>query len=315
MRMIGIDVGGTFTDVVFYDDQANELKWAKAASSPANPAAGVLAAIEQSNIDLREVDRFVHGVTIGTNAILERKGAPVWLITTRGFKDTIEIARTNRTVLYNIKTLKPPPLVDRRHIIEVDERVLASGAVLRPLDLGEIGAAAHWLRAETPAALVVCFLHSYIHPKHEEDAARLLRENLPDWFICNSSEVLPELREYERFSTAVINGYIGPIMAGYLTRLESLLRAKGYTGELFLMISSGGIVTARRAARFPVQTVLSGPAGGVRCAPFRWPPGNQEYHHLRHGRHQYRRLPDRRSQCPHRLRSFHRRLPDPHAAD
>src|SRR5215831_11656669 len=221
MRMIGIDVGGTFTDVVFYDDQANELKWAKAASWPANPAAGVLAAIEQSNIDLREVDRFVHGVTIGTNAILERKGAPVWLITTRGFKDTIEIARTNRTVLYNIKTLKPPPLVDRRHIVEVDERVSASGAILRPMDSAQIGAAAQRLAAEPPAALVVCFLHSYANPRHEEKAVRQLRDQLPGWFICHSAEVLPELREYERFSTAVINGYIGPIMEGYLSRLES----------------------------------------------------------------------------------------------
>jgi N-methylhydantoinase A len=266
MRMIGIDVGGTFTDIVFYDEQHNELRWAKAASSPANPAAGVFAAIGRSDVDLRELDLFVHGVTIGTNAILERKGAPVWLITTRGFKDTLEVARTNRTVLYDIKTLKPPPLVDRRHIIEIDERILASGAVLRPMDVTQITAAVQRLRAETPAALVICFLHSYANPQHEEEAARVLRAQLPSWFICNSAEVLPEVREYERFSTAVINGYIGPIMERYLTALESLLRAKGYSGELFLMISSGGIVTARRAARFPVQTVLSGPAGGVAAA-------------------------------------------------
>jgi len=266
MRMIGIDVGGTFTDIVFYDERQNELRWAKAASSPANPAAGVLAAIERSNVDLGAVDRFVHGVTIGTNAILERKGAPVWLITTRGFKDTLEVARTNRTVLYDIKTLKPPALVDRRHIIEIDERILASGAVLRPIDLAQVSAAAQQLQTQTPAALVVGFLHSYANPQHEEEATRLLRARLPSWFICNSAEVLPELREYERFSTAAINGYIGPIMERYLTALESLLRAKGYSGELFLMVSSGGIVTARRAARFPVQTVLSGPAGGVAAA-------------------------------------------------
>jgi N-methylhydantoinase A len=264
--MIGIDVGGTFTDIVFYDQQHNELRWAKAASSPANPAAGVMAAIERSNIDLREVDRFVHGVTIGTNAILERKGAPVWLITTRGFKDTLEVARTNRTVLYNIKTRKPLSLVDRRQIMEIDERMLAGGAVLRPLDLAQVTAAARQLRTETPAAIVVCLLHSYANPQHEEEAARVLRSELPSWFICSSAEVLPEVREYERFSTAVINGYIGPIMERYLTALESSLQAKGYGGELFLMISSGGIVTAKRAARFPVQTVLSGPAGGVAAA-------------------------------------------------
>jgi N-methylhydantoinase A len=266
MRMLGVDVGGTFTDVVFYDDERGELKWAKAASSPANPAVGVLAALERSNIDLREIDRFVHGVTIGTNAILERKGAPVWMITTRGFGDTIEVARTNRTVLYNIKTLKPPPLVDRRQIIEIDERILATGAVLHAMDGDQIIAAAQRLSSEAPAALVVCFLHSYANPQHEEEAVRLLRERLPNWFICNSAEILPEMREYERFNTAVINGYIGPIMQHYLGRLESLLGAKGYAGEVFLMISSGGIVTAKRAAKFPVQTVLSGPAGGVAAA-------------------------------------------------
>jgi len=114
----------------------------------------------------------------------------VWLITTRGFKDTLEVARTNRTVLYNIKTLKPPPLVDRRHIIEIDERILASGAVLRPIDVAQITAAVQQLRAETPTALVVCFLHSYANPKHEEEAACVLRAQLPSWFICNSAEVL-----------------------------------------------------------------------------------------------------------------------------
>src|ERR1700730_17166924 len=117
MRMIGVDVGGTFTDAVFYDDENGEMRWAKAASSPADPADGVLAALSRNDIELAGIDRFIHGITIGTNAILERKGAPVWMITTRGFKDTLEVARTNRTVLYNINTLKTPPLVDRRHII------------------------------------------------------------------------------------------------------------------------------------------------------------------------------------------------------
>lgn len=266
MRMIGIDVGGTFTDIVFYDEHKNEMRWAKTASSPANPAEGVMASIEHSNIELREIDRFVHGVTIGTNAILERKGAPVWLITTRGFRDTLEVGRTNRTILYDIKTLKPPSLVDRRQIIEIEERVSATGAVLRPLDLAQLRPTAQGLQRETPAAVVVCFLHSYANPQHEADAAQVLRSHLPEWFICSSAEVLPELREYERFSTAVINGYIGPIMHRYLTALESALRGKGYKGELSLMISSGGIVTAKRAARFPVQTVLSGPAGGVAAA-------------------------------------------------
>ncbi len=266
MRMIGVDVGGTFTDSVFYDDERGELRWAKAASTPANPAAGVLAAIDRNDVALDAVDRFVHGVTIGTNAILERKGAAVWLLTTSGFGDTLEIARTNRATLYDIKTLKPPPLVPRDRIIEIDERLMADGAVRRGLDLDQIEAAARRLADEDEAALVVGFLHAYVNDAHEAAAARILRARLPGWFICTSSEVLPEMREYERFNTAVLNATIGPVIARYLAALTGLLRGRGYDGAVHLMISSGGIVTAERAARFPVQTVLSGPAGGVAAA-------------------------------------------------
>ncbi|MGE3698067.1 MAG: hydantoinase/oxoprolinase family protein [Hyphomicrobiaceae bacterium] len=266
MRMIGVDVGGTFTDSVFYDDASHELRWAKAPSSPAKPAEGVLAALKRHGIPLDSVDRFVHGVTIGTNAILERKGAAVWMITTKGFTDTIEIARTNRTVLYNIKTLKPTPLVDRRRIFGVDERVLANGTVLRPLQPGELAGVMEKLKQIPPSALVVCFLHSYANDKHEKAAVEALRNALPDWFICSSAEIVPEMREYERFNTAVMNGYIGPVMDRYLAGLNTTLRSEGYRGPVFIMISNGGIITAKRAARFPVQTVLSGPAGGVAAA-------------------------------------------------
>ena len=266
MRMVGVDVGGTFTDAVFYDDQSGELRWAKAPSTPADPARGVLAAVDRNDVDLGATDRFVHGVTIGTNAILERKGAPVWMLTTRGFRDTLEIARTNRTTLYDIKTLKLAPLVPRQRVIEIDERVLADGAVLRPLASAQIRAVAERLADEAPAALAVCFLHSYVNAAHEEAAAGQLREQLPGWFVCHSAEVLPEMREYERFNTAAINAYIGPLTRRYLEALTGLLRGRGYGGAVYLMTSSGGIVTAARAARFPVNTVLSGPAGGVAAA-------------------------------------------------
>jgi N-methylhydantoinase A len=263
MKMVGVDVGGTFTDSVFYDDATGELRWAKALSSPANPSDGVTAALKKNSIAMSEVDRFVHGVTIGTNAILERKGASVWMLTTAGFKDTVEIARTNRSVLYNIKTLKPASLVDRTRIFEANERLYASGEVLRPLRREDVLAVSKALRAQPPGALVVCFLHSYTNPRHEREATEVLRSELPDWFICSSAEVVPEMREYERFTTTVLNAYIGPIMEQYLNHLSEQLKGDGYKSPVFIMISNGGIVTAEHAARFPVQTVLSGPAGGV----------------------------------------------------
>ena len=266
MRMVGVDVGGTFTDAVVYDDATGELRWAKAPSTPAAPAEGVLAALARNDASLGTAERFVHGITIGTNAILERKGATVWMLVTAGFRDTLEIARTNRTVLYDIRTLKPPPLVPRKRAIEIDERVLADGRIFRELNLEEIRRKSEFLKREKPAALAVCFLHSYRRPEHEEQAAALLRELLPGWFICHSAGVLPEMREYERFNTAALNAYIGPVTQRYLDALSQALRGQGYRGPVYLMTSSGGIVTAERAARLPVNTVLSGPAGGVAAA-------------------------------------------------
>src|SRR5262249_18883309 len=204
------------------------------------------------------------------NAILERKGAPVWVITTRGFGDTLDIARTNRTVLYDIRALKPASLVPRQRILEVDERMAFDGSELRPLDIAGVGAAAARIRMSAddgaPGAAVICFLHSYANSSHEDAAALLAREQLPGWFVCASEEVLPEWREYERFSTAVLNAYIGPLVGRYLTSLTATLAARGHAGTVFITTSSGGITTAEVAARFPVHTVLSGPAGGVAAA-------------------------------------------------
>jgi N-methylhydantoinase A len=266
MRMVGVDVGGTFTDAVVYDDASGELRWAKAPSTPVAPAEGVLAALARNDADLAAAGRFVHGITIGTNAILERKGAPVWMLVTKGFRDTLEIARTNRTVLYDIKTLKPEPLVPRARAIEIGERVLADGTALRKLDLQEVRNAAKNLQAQPASAVAVCFLHSYRSPEHEEEAAALLAELLPGWFVCHSAGVLAEMREYERFNTAALNAYIGPLTQRYLDALSASLRGQGYRGPVYLMTSSGGIATAERAARLPVHTVLSGPAGGVAAA-------------------------------------------------
>jgi len=266
MKMLGVDVGGTFVDIVLYDDVSGVFVSTKVPSSLHNPADAVLNGIKEIDVQLETVDRFVHGITIGTNTILERKGAPVWMLTTEGFGDTLEIARTNRAALYNIKTLKPPSVVPRQNVIEIKERLEASGKVLKSLDISELDNTIECLSNERPAAVAICFLHSYINRKHEEDAAILLRKKLPQWFICTSSEVLPEMREYERFNTAALNAYIGPIIVEYLDQLEALLNEAGYKEVAYLMISSGGIINVDRAKKFPIQTVLSGPAGGVAAA-------------------------------------------------
>ncbi len=270
MLWVGVDVGGTFTDVVVYDEATGTLEVGKAPTSPADPTAGLLRAFAKLRVALPETGRIVHGTTIGTNAILERKGARVGVITTAGFRDTLEIARTNRTTLYDIRALKPAPLVPRQHIVEVDERTAFDGSVLRPLDEEEVRAACRRLReamkGDGTGAVVICFLHSYANPGHERAAARVVQSLLPDWFVCTSADVLPEFREYERFSTAVLNAYIGPKVGGYLTNLSGTLASRGSQGRLFVMTSSGGIMTSQVAARFPVYTVLSGPAGGVAAA-------------------------------------------------
>ena len=266
MTWIGIDVGGTFTDAVACNPVDGRLHWAKSATTPSDPKVGVLNAIAKLPVDLASTDRFVHGLTLGTNAILERKGSDVWVVTTRGFRDTLEIARTNRTVLYNINTLKPPSLVARRHILEVSERLAFDGSVIRPLDMAELDAVAEALAAAKARSVAVCFLHSYANPDHERRAADHLRRRLPGCFVCTSSDVLPEYREYERFSTTALNAYIGPKVGTYLTELKQALHADGYRKEVFITTSGGGVSPAERAARFPVSTVLSGPAGGVAAA-------------------------------------------------
>jgi N-methylhydantoinase A len=270
VRWIGVDIGGTFTDVVVYDEGTGALEVAKSTTSPGDPTLGLLNALAKLEVSLPATGRVVHGTTIGTNAILERKGAPVWMITTRGFRDTLEIARTNRTVLYDIRARKPAPLVARSRVIEVDERMAFDGTVVRPLREADVREAVDRIRAaadgEGPGAVVVGFLHSYVNAAHERAVACAVAEGLPGWFVCTSEEVLPEFREYERFSTAVLNAYIGPKVGGYLTGLDTALAERGYAGRVFITTSSGGITTSEIAARFPVHTVLSGPAGGVAAA-------------------------------------------------
>ena len=266
MLWIGIDVGGTFTDAVAYDDVGKSFAYAKASSTPSDPTIGVIDVLDLLKADMANVERFVHGVTIGTNAILEGKGAECWMLVTKGFKDVLEIGRTNRPVLYNIRSQKKPPLIPRTRTREVDERLLYDGTVLRKLNESDVAVAVSDLPKHDNLAVAVCFLHSYINPEHERAAKAALASALPDAFVCTSSDVLPQFREYERFNTTALNAYIGPLMRRYLSRLKSSLESKGFRRDLYIMTSNGGVSTAERAKQLPVATVLSGPAGGVAAA-------------------------------------------------
>jgi N-methylhydantoinase A len=266
MSWIGIDVGGTFTDAVAYDAVRGELRSEKAPTTPAKPQQGVLDALGKLGIELGSAERLIHGLTLGTNTVLERKGADVWVVTNSGFRDTLEIARTNRPVLYNIKTLKAAPLVPRNRILEISQRSLRDGSTLRDIDMAELAGVIETLRAGGARAVAVCLLHSYVNPEPERKIARAIEEALPDCFVTTSADVLPEYREYERYSTAVLNAYTGPRVSGYLASLEEALDERGYEKPVFIMTSNGGVFTADRAARFPVNTILSGPSGGVAAA-------------------------------------------------
>lgn len=266
MSFIGIDVGGTFTDAIVYDETTGRLRTEKVPTTPDAPQRGLLEVLEKLNAPLDEVDRLVHGMTLATNAVLERKGASVWVITNHGFRDTLEIARTNRPVLYNIKTLKAAPLVPRHQILEISERRLADGTILRPVDEREVELAIETLASNNVKAVAICLLHSYRDPTNERAIAARIGQALPDCFVTCSAEVLPEIREYERFATTALNAYTGPIVSGYLTSLEAAVGARGYAKPVYIMASNGGVSSAGRTAKLPVNTILSGPAGGVAAA-------------------------------------------------
>ena len=267
MWWIGVDVGGTFTDAVAYDDVEKGFVFAKSSSTPHDPTKGIMDVLDQLGLDLGYVGRFVHGTTIGTNAILEGKGADAWMMVTKGFRDVLEIGRTNRPVLYDIKTLKQRPILPRSRTLEIKERLLWDGSVRTELDQGSVLNAIETLNATgKKGALCICFLHSYANPTHERQVREIVQKELPDWYVSISSDVLPQFREYERFNTTALNTYIGPLIDRYLDRLRRLLVERGYRHSVFITTSNGGVSTAERAKALPISTVLSGPAGGVAAA-------------------------------------------------
>ncbi len=262
---LGVDIGGTFTDVAL--EVGSRRYSAKILTTPHAPEQGVLAAIhgvlEQAALAPGALSIIIHGTTLATNAIIERKGAKTALVTTEGFRDTIEIRHENRFEQYDVNIDLPPPLVPRRLRRVVPERMDARGRVVTPLDEGAVAALGAQLVAEGVESIAIGFLHSYVNPAHEERVRDILATRIGGVTMTLSSEVSPEMREYERLSTACANAYVQPMMGRYLVNLEVMLQEQGFKCPLFLMTSGGGLTTVDTAIRFPVRLVESGPAGGA----------------------------------------------------
>jgi len=268
---IGIDVGGTFTDFILMDEADGGIAVFKQPSVPARPARAILdglaAILAREGVaaeDLRQY--FANGSTLAVNTIIQRSGAVTGLLVTEGFRDVLEMRRTRLPGAPSFYADRPLPLVRRRHVREIRERMRADGSVHIPLDLAQVEAAAHDLLADGVEALAVCFLHSYRNPAHEAAAAGRIRARFPGVFLSVSSEIWPQQREYERALAAVMNAHVGRVLQTYFADIEQGVRALGVTCPVMTSKSNGGIMTARRAARVPVETLLSGPASGVIAA-------------------------------------------------
>ncbi len=277
MYTIGIDVGGTYTDLVAIDESGQTV-FAKSPSTPADQSVGVMAGLEELARRLKltrekmlgGTDRIVHGTTVATNALLERKGAKVALLTTEGHRDVIEMREGLKDNRYDLRSPQPQPLVPRERRFGVRERLKANGEVAIALDDRSLDDAIGAIRRSGANSVAVCFLHSYLNPVHELAAVERLARELPDISISRSSDVLPQIKEYERVSTTIVNAYVRPLVRHYLANLEQRLDEAGFKGSLFIILSHGGMAPVEEASRLAAGTVLSGPAGGIsgarRCA-------------------------------------------------
>ncbi|HEU0216762.1 MAG TPA: hydantoinase/oxoprolinase family protein, partial [Stellaceae bacterium] len=264
---IGVDSGGTFTDVCLFDEASGGVAVWKVSSTPADPSEAVAQGVEEGLARIAvagaDVSYFGHGTTVATNALIQHRGARIGLITSAGFRDLLEIGRQKRPELYDLQADKPPALVERKLRLEVPERLRHDGNIETPLDEGALRAAARALRQAEVEGVAICFLYSFLDPAHEAAARRIVAEELSDAFISASYEVAPEFREYERLSTTVVNAYLGPPMAFYIRGVADRLTRLGIAATPHLTQSNGGVVRFDTAARLPVRTVLSGPSTGV----------------------------------------------------
>ncbi len=270
MPRLGVDIGGTFTDLVLVDDASRRTLTRKVPTTPGDHSAAILDALDTIVADLdaqpSALGAVVHGTTIATNTIIEQRGAATGLLTTRGFRDTLEIGRLRYPRLYDLTWSKPPPLVERRWRLEVDERLDRDGVVVAPLDLASARRAIAWLRDEGVESIAVCLLHSFANPAHERQLAALIADEAPGLAVCLSSEILPEVGEFERTSTTVINAYLQPVVGRYLDHLQAGLAQRGVAVPVLVMQSNGGVMSARAAVQRPMHIVESGAAAGVVAA-------------------------------------------------
>ena len=262
---LAVDIGGTFTDMVL--EVGGRRFTRKVLTTPSRPEEGALAGVRailgDAGIKLADVDVFVHGTTLATNAVIERRGARTALVATDGFRDVLDIANESRYDQYDLTIEKPNPLVPRALRLTVPERVDVHGAVRLPLDEGAVKALVPFLKENRIESVAVAFIHSYVNPSHERRTREILQQELPDLWVTLSSEVCPEVREYERTSTTVANAYVQPLMDGYLGRMQAALAQEGFRGTIYLVTSGGGLTAIETARKFPVRLVESGPAGGA----------------------------------------------------
>ncbi|MFQ5762860.1 MAG: hydantoinase/oxoprolinase N-terminal domain-containing protein, partial [Candidatus Bathyarchaeia archaeon] len=263
MYRVGVDIGGTFTDAVILDESTGEILTSKVETTPEDPSIGFLNSIAKIlGKDFAKIDMLIHSATIATNTVVTRSGATVGLVTTKGFKDILEIGRGNRKHSYDLRWIKSEPLVPRRLRKEVTERINYRGEVVDPLNEDEVKRVAEDLKSENVESVAVCFLFSYVNPKHELRAKEILEE-IVGVDVDTSYEVAPEYREFERMQTIVVNSYVKPKVKRYLRNLSLKLKEMNYGKEFLIMHSGGGIITAETAKEKPVTTISSGAAAGV----------------------------------------------------
>jgi len=262
---MAVDIGGTFTDIVL--DRGETRLTRKVLTTTRRPEEGVLEGarlvLADAGLHFSDIDVFIHGTTLATNAIIERRGARTALVATDGFRDTLDIATESRYDQYDLSIEKPRPLVPRALRVTVPERVDVHGQVRLPLDEAAVAAQVAFLRDNGIESVAICFMHSYVNPAHEQRTAAILKSALPGLSITLSSEVCPEIREYERTSTAVANAFVQPLIDGYLARMDEALRVEQFRGAIYLVTSGGGLTSIDTARRFPIRLVESGPAGGA----------------------------------------------------
>jgi N-methylhydantoinase A len=260
---VAVDIGGTFTDLIGFDDERGGFLQAKNLTTPAELGRGVIDCIRQSGVDPGAIAELIHGSTIAINTLIERKGARTALVVTRGTRDVYIIGRGNRPESYNLFFHRHRPLVSRQLTREVTERVLSSGDVEEPLQKASVAKACKVLKSAGVEAVAICFLHSYANPEHERIAGAMIRKAMPDVYLSLSHDILREYREFERMSTTVVNAYIGPKVGGYVKSLKSSLGGIGFCGDLSIMRSNGGVMTPDVATERPAAMMESGPVGGI----------------------------------------------------